>query len=421
MARLDLLSSTSRVETPFIIAEIAGQTFGVYNKYTKQVIDATGSYYGHITTYPNYMQSLNIVKINGSVNTYTLVMKYAIQQGDDPNLLERIFSKAKQDRKIYLSYGDLSLPSFIYKKEECIITDIKSSFDMAASSITYTISCVSQSVATAAGTYNFPVKYAKPSDEIKSLLYDKRYNLTEIFYGMNDKQLVLQKGLIESNDKSVRIEAQTGVTLFDRLKYLVSCMVSIQETGSAIKSDQYSIIINDDVTSEMGGPYFTVSRILTNLSDYNSFDIYEIDIGYQGQNVVTSFRVDDQQTYSILYDYAGSTQQSDYISRIDDNGEIEMIYSPNIVTSDDVAGMTESDKTWWTNVTQYPINATLVIKGLLRPAVLMSYVKLNVLFYGRKHIASGYYTITKQTDTIDSSGYRTTLKLLRVGGDADVN
>lgn len=47
----------------------------------------------------------------------------------------------------------------------------------------------------------------------------------------------------------------------------------------------------------------------------------------------------------------------------------------------------------------------------------MTYVKLNVWFYGRKHISSGYYIITSQTDNIDTSGYFTTLGITRVAGD----
>ena len=60
-----------------------------------------------------------------------------------------------------------------------------------------------------------------------------------------------------------------------------------------------------------------------------------------------------------------------------------------------------------------------MIKGLVKPAILMSYVKLNVLFYGRKHIASGLYVITKQEDKLDGNGYRTILNLLRVGEDTN--
>ena len=63
----------------------------------------------------------------------------------------------------------------------------------------------------------------------------------------------------------------------------------------------------------------------------------------------------------------------------------------------------------------YPINSTLKIKGLLRPAILMSYVYINAQFYGKPHISSGYYIVTKQVDDISQSGYRTTLSLVRVG------
>ena len=67
-------------------------------------------------------------------------------------------------------------------------------------------------------------------------------------------------------------------------------------------------------------------------------------------------------------------------------------------------------------MTQMTLRVNVTIKGLLRPAILMNYVKLNVYFYGRKHISSGIYIITKQRDVVDSSGYRTTLSLTRVSG-----
>lgn len=65
-------------------------------------------------------------------------------------------------------------------------------------------------------------------------------------------------------------------------------------------------------------------------------------------------------------------------------------------------------------MTQYPITATLTIKGLLKPTLLMTYLKINTLFYGRNHISSGLYIITKQTDSVDSSGYKTVLNLTRI-------
>lgn len=55
---------------------------------------------------------------------------------------------------------------------------------------------------------------------------------------------------------------------------------------------------------------------------------------------------------------------------------------------------------------------------MLRPATLMQYVRLNVIFPGgHKHIASGLYIVTKQTDMINEQGYKTTLALTKISGD----
>ena len=69
-------------------------------------------------------------------------------------------------------------------------------------------------------------------------------------------------------------------------------------------------------------------------------------------------------------------------------------------------------------MTQFPVNVDITIKGLLRPAILMTNVKLNVYFYGNKFIYSGIYVITQQVDNISAEGgYRTTLSMLRIKGD----
>lgn len=84
--------------------------------------------------------------------------------------------------------------------------------------------------------------------------------------------------------------------------------------------------------------------------------------------------------------------------------------------------MTRSeDIIWWTKLTKYPISATITIQGLLRPAQLMTYLRLNVIFPGggegiRKHVASGLYIVTKQQDQIDTNGYKTTLSLTKISG-----
>ena len=239
---INLLNTTSRVEAPFIIVEIGGETFGIYNK--------KAGYAGTNITYPNFMQSLTVDKVNGTVNTYTINMIYAIKQGDDPNFLEKIFSKAS-DRKITISYGDFSTPSFIYKKEVALITDVRSSFSIASSTITYQISATSTALSLNAGNYNFPKLKQKPSQAIIDLLYDKTYGMLEVFPGMIDKNKVLTQGLIASNDKVVEIEAQQQTSLFKRLNYLVECMTNEDSNpNSVIQKSRYALNIVDDVTGE---------------------------------------------------------------------------------------------------------------------------------------------------------------------------
>ena len=94
-----LISAQTRVESPFIIAKIGSYTFGKFDKKT-----TTQKQYSKISvTYPNFMEALNITKINGAVNTYTLRMVYGITQNDDPNMLEKVFSSVSKSRKSILS------------------------------------------------------------------------------------------------------------------------------------------------------------------------------------------------------------------------------------------------------------------------------------------------------------------------------
>ena len=61
----------------------------------------------------------------------------------------------------------------------------------------------------------------------------------------------------------------------------------------------------------------------------------------------------------------------------------------------------------------------MTIKGLLRPALLMEYVNLNIIYFGKKYVDSGLYIITKQVDNISDRGCRTTLNMTRVDSPED--
>lgn len=414
----NLLTTPTLVESPFIIAKIGKYTFGSYSR--KDI--GSGLSLSSKVTYPNFMNSIEITKVNGTVNTYVIQMVYAITKGDDPNLLEKVFSSVSRSRKITLSYGDWNSPSFIYREEEAIITRVQSNVDMSGSKITYTINCTSTSLALKAGNFNFEARSAKPSDVIKELLRNKSYGLSDIFYGMHDSDVVKRLGLIPGNDKKVKIEAKQSINILDYLNFLVKCMVSSTNTGeNDLYDSHYFLTVVDTKTGELDGPYFRITEIVSNATNTVSDNIntFEIDIGYADaeqplQNLVTSFTINSNETWSILYDYNNSLDFSNYTYRIDNSGKMETVYTPNNMINRSLQYATEAEKNWWTNMISFPISATLTIKGLIRPAILMSYVKVNVWFYGQLHISSGLYFITKQQDKIDSQGYRTTLTLTRI-------
>ena len=405
----NLVSIPTLVQSPFIIANIGGVTFGTFS----------GNYRTN-ATYPNYMESMSVTKVNGTVNTYTLNFHYQVATGQDPNLLDKIFSRATKDRRIILQYGDWMAPNYIYKEEQCIITNVTTRLNMSSSSLDYTLQCTSDAIGLNSTQFNFPARNAKPSDVILQLLSNSKYGLKDVFTGMRNKNVVLSKNLIASNDKKVQLLPQNNTTILNYLNYLVGCMVDNKTPEeNKLSTSKYFLTINDDYNNDLGGTYFKVSEVSANAAVYNATDTYELDINYPGDNFVTEFSLNNDQSWAILYEYAGDVKQEEYTYNIRDDGTIETLSSPSLLTSSLTNGKSAYKTQWWSYMTEFPITATLTLKGLTRPSMLMTYVKLNVWFAGgQKHISSGTYIITKQTDSITSAGYTTTLTLLRVGGDA---
>ena len=101
MATLNLLGNTTRVETPYVKVTIGDYTFGVMNQMDTEIRqDVRGTYRLRYVKFPNFIQSLKVVKINGQVNKYTLNISYPITEKDDPNFFEKVFSSVKTSRKI---------------------------------------------------------------------------------------------------------------------------------------------------------------------------------------------------------------------------------------------------------------------------------------------------------------------------------
>ena len=286
MAGLNLLGTTSRVATPFIKITIGQYTFGVYNRKTTTGFDESGFFKKHKIAYPNYVQSLSVRKINGQVNQYTLNIKYPITQGNDPNFFEKVFSSVSKTREIKFSYGDLSAPNYIYKDEIAIITDVKTRMTAASSIIDYTVSAVSSAVLSMSGTHNFQAEYNQPSEVIKRLLkQNATYGLQDVFYGMRDYDKVIADGLIPGDDLPVNLEYKANTSIFDYLRYLVSCMINKNNntTSSNQLKNIYSLVVIDDTSGEYDGPYFKIFPVD---KEKDALGTYEIDIGYPSENIV---------------------------------------------------------------------------------------------------------------------------------------
>ena len=425
--RRSLLSSNARIQVPWIKVTIGNYTFGVFSRTGKNEKDSDGNYYTtYNVQYPNFVRSLGITKINGQINQYELQLVYPVTQTSDPNFFEKVLSSVSKSRKIVFSYGDMSMPSYIYKNEEAIITKVKQSFNLqGGGEITYSISAVSSAALSAGGSWTFQGIKARPSDIIKRVLKDSRYGLRDLFHGMNASNIDY---LIAGDDKEVSISAKKNISALDYITYLVSCMIPAGFTTSQYSSsDIYILTMHDDTTYDnqgfsdldISGPYFRVER-----QSYktNKSDAFEVDIGFGNTGtIVTAFSVLDDEGYSLLYDYNTQLDTDPYVQRIDSNGKLQTIWAPTVTSKNDNFITRPEDITWWTKVTKYPIKASITVQGLLRPAILMSNVRLNVIYPGgRKHVSSGLYLVTQQKDQIDSNGYRTTLSLTKIAGDNSI-
>lgn len=407
-----LVSTQNYVESPFIIVQIGNYSFGHCEKSKKDKLRQQFN-----IRYPNYMESLSVVKVNGSINTYTLNMIYAITETDDPNRLEKVFSSVANTRLITLKYGDWNSPAYIYKEETAVITKLTTKVNLQNSTITYTVNCTSTAVSLTSGTFSFSKRFDKPSNVLRELLDNESYGLTNVFTGMKNASARLNQ-FIASDDQEVQLEGKVGVTIMEYIGYLVSCMVYIQDDPAAtLKSHCYFWAVYDDTSGSYGGTYFKVSRVQANAKTSLTYNTYEIDVGYPSASCVTDFTVNNDDSWALLYDYSGDLQLPQYSYEIQNSGDITPIRNSKITASKNTFVTTEATRNWWSLVTQFPITASITIKGLLRPAMLMTYLKINTYFYGHKHTSSGLYIITKQEDRIDASGYKTTLSLTRVGGD----
>ena len=415
-----LLSSQARIQVPWVKVTIGDYTFGVFDEKTKSWGSATPGFFNQYSIqYPQYIDSLEVTKINGQINSYRLEIKYPVTQYDDPNFFEKVFSSVSTTRKIIFTYGDAEAPGYIYKNEEAIITKVTQTFAIQGSVISYTVNAVSSASLSTDGSITKPAPghKVKPSDEIKKLFKTNK-SLQNTFTGMSASDI---DSLIAGDDMPVEIDSKHNISAIDYINYLAGCMIPAGSTPGMSKEIYVLTIYDDSVTSadrslSKGGPYFKVTKVST-LMEHS--EAYEIDIGINTSTIVRSFEIEQNENYAIYYDYQNLAHPEQYVRRINNDGLWEDVYAPTSMARNNFK--TKADDTvWWSKATQFPISARIQIQGLLRPATLMQYVRLNVIFPGgKKHLSSGLYIVTKQIDNIGPNGYATNLSLTRIKGDQD--
>ena len=393
LVRGDLLSYPNLVEAPYIEVELNNVTIGGYNN--------------EEDLYPNHIVNLEIDKINGRINQYTINITNQVRQGEDPNFIDSLLSRTGIRNKVKIKYGDSAYGAF-YKEDEAYIIDATFKEDVTNARIDYSIKAVSSIAEVQETKFNFPAIQSKPSSEIIKLLYDDKKTsrlVKDVLKGMENKQQTLAKGYIPTDDAELFIPGCDEASVEDRLKQLVSYMYDpISPESSYFLSFEDS---GDD------NAYFKITKVSkTETSNEAIKNCYYVDIGYPGNSFVTNFSISSDVYWPMFKKYANTIPNYNY--DIDYNGNL-ITTAVNPLTIDDNFN-THSIKLerWWDFVSSYPISATLTIKGLMKPILLIENVYIHAQFYGKKDIAEGIYTIIGQHDSISGNGYTTTLTLLKV-------
>ena len=387
--------SQELVQAPFVEISLDGYTIG--------------SYKSSLDDYPNYISQLNVKKINGEINQYTINLIHQIRPGEDPNLLDKLFSIVRY-KNISIRYGDCQ-SGMLFKDADAIITNIVQNRDYSSSRITYTLYATSIGKYITSVKFNFKATNDRPSNVIRDLLYKNSETsklLLDAFPGMRDKNKVNSKNLLPNDDSVIHIQAKNNIGVLSYINYLVGCMSNnSNNVKSIIRNSLYFITYSDD----KNGAFFKITKVSKqNKISSLTRNIFEVTVGYPDGNDIYDFRINNNESWAMLYENLNPS--SEYIYNINSNGDSLMQYSPNLVSSSNI--LNETQKNWWTQMVSFPISAQLTMKGLLKPVMLMDYVQINVVFYGRRHLTSGLYVITGQEDSLSGSGFSTTLNLLRV-------
>lgn len=393
-----LPSAPSIVEAPYVEVTLGGVKFGTYRAGNRD------------DRYPNYIQGITVSKTNGSLNQYKINLVYQIAPGNNPNYIDELIARNGYDT-ITITYGDANC-GLGFREERALITSITQNFDFVNCKINYVLNATSSCIAASTYKITYPaIEGERPSIVIRDLLYGQDSSvLLDYFPGMRDQERVERLGLIPNNDVEIDMGEVKDTNPLAYLIKLVAVMSSVDNTQSSM----YLMTLNEDGED---GAYFKITEVLSKQNIAYSPLMYEVDVGFKDDNLVYDFKVDNNFAWAMAYQYAGTYPS--FIYGIDDVGNIRSHNYTGIIKTDsnyDTADHS-SAQNWWTQMTEFPVTAKLTVKGLVQPILLMSYIKINCVYFGNKRTTSGVYVVTGQEDSLSGNGFRTTLNLLKVAGD----
>ena len=389
-----LNSYPTLVEAPTILLDFNGVLVGGYGNRGDR--------------YPNYINSLTVRKINGRINNYSISLTYQIRPGEDPNYIDKLIARTGYRNPLKIIYGD-SASGGLYREESAVIVDARHNESIADYRINYTIQAISSIGVATTGLTSYPAKTDKPSNAIYDMLYgngESSNALLSMFPGMQNRTLVAANNLIPTTDASVQLSGMSNVSPLSYLTYSVASM-----QNAADPKTSYFLTYADDAYNRFGGAYFKITEV--NKSNVpTSSATYSLVVNYPTDNNILSFNLNTNEYWSMVFENTNKLETWEY--GIDDNGQITANKINLLYRSDDFGKSELINSKWWNEVTEYPISAKVTLKGLTAPVMLMTYIDVDVRFYGQQDMTSGLYVVTEQVDNISGSGCTTELTLLRV-------
>lgn len=148
--------------------------------------------------------------------------------------------------------------------------------------------------------------------------------------------------------------------------------------------------------------------------DIQTIDIV-FDIMNEGNSIVKSFETSFKGSVLAALVGAQIKDENNKPCNVDEDGTIiDSSTLLNVTPIGDVESDINSEAANWATAVHHCYKATLSTMGL--PCEIPINTKFNIkpIIYTQQHHTGGYYMCTKSTDTLDSSGFTTTLELMKL-------